>query len=75
LATGITSTRVAGNLSGHPGTRGFTYEAFWMPVQYVRVGAQYTAYDKFNGASDNYDGFGRNAKDNNTLFLYVWGAY
>jgi len=72
---GGTSTRVTGNLSGNPGTRGFTYEAFWMPVQYVRVGAQYTAYNKFNGASDNYDGFGRNAKDNNTLFLYVWGAY
>ena len=69
------SVRVSGNLSGNPATRGFTYEAFWMPVQYVRVGAQYTAYNKFNGASDNYDGMGRNARDNNTLFLYVWGAY
>jgi hypothetical protein len=69
------STRVNGNLSGNPASRGFTYEAFWIPVQYVRVGAQYTAYSKYNGASDNYDGFGRNAKDNNTLFLYVWGAY
>jgi hypothetical protein len=73
-ATGV-SQRVGGNLSGNPATRGFTYEAFWMPVQYVRVGAQYTAYNKFNGASDNYDGMGRNARDNNTLFLYVWGAY
>lgn len=75
LATGITSTRVTGNLAGNPATRGFTYEAFWMPVQHVRVGAQYTAYSKFNGARDNYDGLGRNASDNNTLFLYVWGAY
>jgi hypothetical protein len=75
LATGITSTRVTGNLSGNPATRGFTYEAFWMPAQYVRIGAQFTAYSKFNGATDNYDGFGRNARDNNTLFLYVWGAY
>ena len=75
LVTGITSTRVTGNLSGNPATRGWTYEAFWMPVQYVRVGAQYTAYSKFNGASDNYDGFGRNARDNNSLFFYVWGAY
>lgn len=73
--TGITSTRVNGNLTGDPATRGFTYEAFWTPVQYVRVGAQYTAYSKYNGASDNYDGFGRNARDNNTFFLYVWGAY
>jgi hypothetical protein len=41
----------------------------------VRVGAQYWAYNRFNGASSNYDGFGRNARDNNTLFVYVWGAY
>ena len=68
-------TRVSSNVSGNPATRGFTYEAFWMPVQYVRVGAQYTAYSKFNGARDNYDGLGRNARDNNTLFFYVWGAY
>jgi hypothetical protein len=73
--TGITSTRVTGNLSGNPATRGWTYEAFWTPVQYVRIGAQYTAYSKFNGAADNYDGFGRNARDNNTFFLYVWAAY
>ena len=73
--TGIASTRVNGNLSGNPATSGFTYEGFWTPLQYVRVGAQYTAYSKFNGASDNYDGFGRNAKDNNTLRFYIWAAY
>jgi hypothetical protein len=74
------SIRVSGNLSGNPAKRGFTYEAFWMPVElsnyrYVRLGVQYTAYSKFNGASSNYDGLGRDAKDNNTLFFYVWGAY
>jgi hypothetical protein len=75
LGTGITSTRVGGNLSGNPATRGFTYEAFWLPIQYMRVGVQFTAYNKYNGATNNYDGFGRNARDNNSLFLYVWGAY
>jgi len=75
LGTGIASTRVNGNLSGNPASRGLTYEAFWMPVQYVRVGAQYTAYGQYNGAADNYDGFGRNARDNNTLFLFAWAAY
>ena len=69
------STRVNGNLSGNPATRGWTLEAFWTPVQYLRIGAQYTGYTRFNGASTNYDGFGRNARDNNTLFLYVWAAY
>ena len=69
------SEGVAGNLSGSPATRGWTTEAFWTPVQYLRIGLQYTAFNKFNGASNNYDGFGRNAKDNNTIFLYLWGAY
>jgi hypothetical protein len=69
------SQRVGGNLSGNPATRGVTLEAFWTPVQYVRIGAQYTAYSRYNGASDNYDGFGRNARDNNSLFLYLWAAY
>jgi hypothetical protein len=76
-ATG-TLTRADGaasNLSGNPATRGATLEAFWMPIQYLRIGAQYTAYSRFNGASTNYDGFGRNARDNNTLFLYTWLAY
>lgn len=66
---------VTGNLSGNPATRGFTTEIFWTPVQYARVGLQYTWFNKFNGAGNNYDGFGRNASDNNALFLYVWGAY
>ena len=69
------SLRVNGNLSGNPATTGLTLEAFWFPIQYVRVGAQYTAYSKFNGTADNYDGFGRNARDNNTLFAYLWFAY
>ncbi len=69
------STRVGGNLSGNPATRGLTLEAFWMPIQNVRLGAQYTAYSLFNGASANYDGFGRNARDNNTLFFYLWAAF
>jgi hypothetical protein len=69
------STRVTGNLSGNPATSGMTYELFWTPLQNIRVGTQYTTYRKFNGASGNYDGFGRNANDNNTLFLYVWAAY
>ena len=72
---GVTSTRVNGNLSGDLATRGMTYEVFWTPIQYARIGVQYTAYSKYNGASGNYDGFGRNAKDNNTLFAYLWVAY
>jgi hypothetical protein len=74
-AATVLSTRVGGNLSGNPGMTGRTYEAFYIPLQNIRIGAQYTAYSRFNGAKTNYDGFGRDAKDNNSLFLYVWAAY
>jgi hypothetical protein len=69
------NTQPGGNLTGNPAITGVTYEAFFMPVQYVRIGAQLTSYSKYNGASSNYNGFGRNAKDNNSAFLYVWAAY
>ena len=69
------SESVTGNLTGNPATRGWTLEAFWTPVQYLRVGAEYTMFNRFNGATNNYDGFGRNAKDNNTFFVYLWGAF
>jgi hypothetical protein len=74
-AAAAPSLRVNGNLSGNPATRGMTFEAFWTPIQYLRIGAQYTAYQLYNGAATNYDGFGRNAHDNNSLFLYAWFAY
>ncbi len=63
------------NVQSEPGTTGWTYEAIWIPSQNVRLGAQYTTYSKYQGAGSNYDGAGRNASDNNTLFLYAWFAY
>ncbi len=44
---------------------------FW-PWFNARIGLQYTWYNEFDGASMNFDGMGRNASDNNTLFLYTW---
>ena len=66
---------ITGNFANNPETRGWIPEVFWTPVQYARVGLQYFKFDRFNGASTNYDGAGRNAKDNNTIFLYLWAAY
>lgn len=40
----------------------------------MRVGVQYTLYSKFNGASRNYDGTGRDAADNDTLRIFTWFA-
>jgi hypothetical protein len=41
----------------------------------MRVGAQYTAYGRFNGARANFNGAGRSAADNNTLRLFAWVAF
>ena len=66
---------VGANLTGNPATQGWTLEAFWTPLQNVRLGAQYIMYEKYNGAAQNYNGFGRNARDDNSLFIYAWFAY
>jgi hypothetical protein len=38
----------------------------------LRVGVESRRIRTFNGGSRNYDGAGRNASDNNTLFVYFW---
>jgi hypothetical protein len=48
--------------------------AFW-PWLNMKLGLQYTWYDKLNGGSSNYDGAGHNASDANTLYLYAWFAF
>jgi hypothetical protein len=48
--------------------------SFAAPWLNLRVGVQYTAYQRFNGGGANYDGFGRSASDNNTLFGFFWFA-
>lgn len=64
--------RVTGSRTGSPDSAGWILEADYLPWQNTKFLLQYTAYSKFNGASSNYDGFGRNASDNNTLFLDLW---
>ncbi|MEW5756304.1 MAG: hypothetical protein AB1810_08360 [Pseudomonadota bacterium] len=65
-------TPVMGNMAGRPDTRGYVVEVNYLPRQNVKLAMQYTAYSKFNGASKNYDGFGRDAADNNTVYLLGW---
>lgn len=71
----MTPITITGNASNNPGTKGIIPELFWMPDQHLRLGMQYFKFDRYNGATSNYDGAGRRAKDNNTLFVYLWGAY
>ncbi len=58
-----------------PNSDGVTFEADYLPWLNVKLGLAYTAYSKFNGASQNYDGAGRNASDNNTIYTYLWVAF
>jgi hypothetical protein len=71
--------------SGRPDSAGWTVQAdyspfgteksFAWPYFTPRFFAQYTAYDKFNGLSKNFDGTGRDAADNNTLYAGIWAAF
>ena len=65
---------LSGSIANRPDTRGWIPELFWIPEQHVRFGAQYFKFNRYNGAATNYDGTGRNAKGNDTLFIYLWVA-
>ncbi|MFC5435287.1 cytochrome C [Rhodanobacter umsongensis] len=69
---------------GSPDTRGesieLNYNPFgqstsWrQPWANMRLGLQYTYFNRFSGRVHNIDGAGRNASANNTLYFYVWLA-
>ena len=73
-----------GSANASPNSKGYTLQleyipfgktgSFGSPWVNTRFGIQYTGYNKFNGGSTNYDGSGRSAKDNNTLFVFAWLA-
>ncbi len=63
---------VDGSRTGRPDSNGWIAELDYLPWLNTKFSLQYTAYNKFNGAASNYDGFGRDAGDNNTLYLDAW---
>lgn len=68
-----------------PNTAGWISELDYMPFNHggpdfwpwlnMKLGVQYIYYEKFQGGGTNFDGAGRNAPDNNTLFLFAWLAF
>jgi hypothetical protein len=58
-----------------PRATALTGELYYTPWHNVKLGLMYTSYLDFNGAVANYDGAGRNASDNNTLYGYAWVAF
>ena len=77
---------LTGSASGSPNSQAIIAQIDWTPFGKdttkpgfpwfnVRIGLQYTYYLQFNGGTTNYDGFGRNATDNNSLLLFTWFAF
>jgi hypothetical protein len=76
---------VTGSANGSPNSNAFIVELDWVPfgkagswgapLANLRLGIQDTVYTRFNGRSRNFDGFGRDAAGNNTLFVYAWTAF
>ena len=72
-----------GSLTGSPASDGFVFQLNYLPLNKrggpafwsksnLKLSLQYTVYNRFDGARTNYDGSGRNARDNNTLYLEAW---
>lgn len=61
--------------TGSPNSRGYLVEFDYLPWQNFKLALQYTLYDKFNGATSNYDGNGRSAANNNTLYVNALLAF
>jgi len=60
---------VTGSVTGTPESNGYMLNLSWWPAMNIDIAAQYTGYVKFNGGSTNYDGAGRNASGNNSIYL------
>lgn len=63
---------VSGFANGSPDNSGYIAQVGYWPAQNLEIGAQYRGFTRYNGASSNYDGAGRSASANNTLYLFVW---
>lgn len=76
---------ISGSRSGRPNNQAFTAELSFAPfgktastlssLMNLRLAVQYVHYFQFNGGIRNYDGSGRNAVGNDTLYLSGWLAF
>ena len=61
-----------GSRMGIPNSSGILAQVDYLPWKNTKISFLYVAYGKFNGAKTNYDGSGRNASDNNSVYLQFW---
>lgn len=70
-ATLFAQNPITGSANGDPRGSGYIANISYWPWQNFWMAAQYTGYTRFNGGSTNYDGAGRNASSNNTIYLDI----
>ncbi len=63
---------VLGSRVALPNSSGFLTQVDFLPWENTKISLIYTAYNKFNGAKEDYDGFDRKAGDNNSVYLQLW---
>ncbi len=63
-----------GSRTGVPNSNGFILQGIYVPPVWdqAKIVVQYTIYNQFNGSTNNYDGNGRDASNNNTLYILLW---
>lgn len=66
---------LTGSRTGSPNTTGYLLQASYWPVQNIDLTLAYNGFSRFNGSGTNYDGSGRNASDNNTVYVAAWFNY
>jgi hypothetical protein len=82
---GTADAALYGTFTGSPNSAGWIFELAYLPFSHggpsfwpwlnFRIGLQYTHWNKFDGATTNIDGMGRNASGNNTFFAYIWTMF
>jgi hypothetical protein len=85
LVGGTPDATLYGTFTGSPNSANWITEIAYLPFMRggpsfwpwlnARIGLQYIRWDKFDGATSNFNGAGRNAHANDTIFAYLWVAF
>jgi hypothetical protein len=74
-STSLAPLAVVSSANNSPDSRGYIAEVDYLPWLNTKLQLQYVRYDKFNGLNNNYDGNGRSASNNDTLYLLGWVVF
>jgi len=71
-SSGTTEAYIPAGSTYKPNSNGFIYQIEYLPWYNTKFSIQYVTYSMFDGSKTNYNGAGRSAADNNTLYLLAW---